>query len=100
MAKKINVQIKDSDIPTSHRLPASKNKHPPIIVCFTNRDIKHKIYYKRNLIGVHDFGITGMTKLFINESLTPKRKKLFSLAYKKRIKLKYQYIWSKMVKYT
>ena len=35
-----------------------------------------------------------MTKLFINENLTPKRKKLFSLAYKKRIELKYQYIWS------
>ena len=95
MAKKINVQIKDSDISTSHRLPASKNKHPPIIVRFTNRDIKNKIYYKRrNLIGVHDFGITGMTKLFINENLTPKRKKLFSLANKKRIELKYQYIWS------
>ena len=95
MAKKINVQIKDSDISTSHRLPASKNKHPPIIVRFTNRDIKNKIYYKRrNLIGVNDFGITGMTKLFINENLTPKRKKLFSLAYKKRIELNYQYIWS------
>ena len=95
MAKKINVQIKDSDISTSHSLPASKNKHPPIIVRFTNRDIKNKIYYKRrNLIGVHDFGITGMTKLLINENLTPKRKKLFSLAYKKRIKLKYHYIWS------
>ena len=82
MAKKLNVQIKD--ISTSHRLPASKNKHSPIIVRFTNRDIKNKIYYKRrNLIGVHDFGITGMTKLFINENLTPKRKSFFHWPIKK-----------------
>ena len=49
MAKKINVQIKDSDISTSHRLPASKNKHPPIIVRFTNRDIKNKFTIKEEI---------------------------------------------------
>ena len=96
MAKKLNIDLKENDISTSHRLPKSLSNNPPIIIArFTNRDIRNLIFQKRkNLIGVRDYGIDGMTKLFINENLTPRRKKLFSLAYKKKINSKYQFLWT------
>ena len=87
MAKTLNIDLKENDIPTSHRLPKSlSNSFPIIIARFINRDIRNLIFQKRkNLIGVRDYGIDGMTNLFINENLTPRRKKLFSLAYKKKL---------------
>ena len=76
MAKKLNIDLKDNDISTSHRLPkSSSNNHPIIIARFTNRDAKNLIFQKRKkLIGVRDYGIDGMTSLFINKNLTPRRK--------------------------
>ena len=96
MAKKLNMDLKENDISTSHRLPKSSSNNPPIITArFTNRDIRNLIFQKRkNLIGVRNFGIDGMKNLFINENLTPRRKKLFSLAYKKKITSKYQFFWT------
>ena len=80
----------------AHRLKAVGNKTPGIIVRFTNRDIRNQIFYKkRNLVGVRNFGIDGMTNLFINENLTPRKRKLFSMVYKKKSSLKYQFIWTK-----
>ena len=86
MAKKLNIDLKENDISISHRLPKSSSNNSPIIIArFTNRDIRNLIFQKRkNLIGVRDYGIDGMTNLFIHENLTPRRKKLFSLVYKKK----------------
>ena len=74
MAKKLNIDLKESDISTSHRLPKSLSNNLPIIIArFTNRDIRNLIFQKRkNLIGVRDYGIDGMKSLFINENLTPR----------------------------
>ena len=95
MVKKLNVDLKEDDISTSHRLPSANNRTPGIIVKFTNRDLRNLIYQKRrNLIGVNDFKIPGMTNLFINENLTPMRRKLFSLVFKKKIELKYKFLWT------
>ena len=96
MAKKLNIDLKENNISTSHRLPKSSSNNPPIIIArFTNRDIRNLIFQKRkNLIGVRDHGIDGMTNLFINENLTPRRKRLFSLAYKKKITSRYQLFWT------
>ena len=90
MAKKLNIDLKENGISTSHHLPKSLSNNPPIIIArFTNRDIRNLIFQKRkNLIGVRDYGIDGMKNLFINKNLTPRRKKLFSLAYKKKNYLK------------
>lgn len=96
MVKNLNIDLKDSDISTTHRLKAVGNKTPGIIVRFTNRDIRNQIFHKkRNLVGVRNFGIDGMTNLFINENLTPRKRKLFSMGYKKKSSLKYQFIWTK-----
>ena len=76
MAKKINIDLKDNDISTFHRLPKfSSSNHPIIIARFTNRDV-------RNLIGVQDYGIDGMTNLFINENLTSRKKTVLGLQTK------------------
>ena len=40
-----------------------------------------------------------MTKLFINENLTPRRKKLFSLAYKKKLTQNINFFGHTMVIY-
>ena len=54
MAKKLNIDLKENDISTSHHLPKSLSNNPPIIIArFTNRDIRNLIFQKRkNLIGV------------------------------------------------
>ena len=96
MAKKLNIDLKDEDISTSHRLPSTSNNHPIIVARFTSRDIRNNIYQKRkNLIGVRNFEIAGMEKLYINENLTPRRRKLFSMAHKKKTELKYSFLWTK-----
>ena len=93
MAKKLNIDLKDNDISTSHCLPKSLNNHLMIIATFTNRDVRNLIFQKRkNLFGVQDYDIDGMTNLSINENLTP-RKKTVLLAYKK-IAAKYQFFWT------
>ena len=74
--------------------PKSSPNNPSIIIArFTNRDIRNLIFQKRKLIGVRDYGIDGMTNLFINKNLIPRRKKLFSFAYKKSTS-KYQFPWT------
>ena len=89
MTKKLNIDLKDEDISTSHCFPSTSNNHPIIVARFTSRDIRNNIYQKRkNLISVRNFEIAGMEKLYINENLTPRRK-LFSMAHKKKTKLKY-----------
>ena len=94
MTKKLNINLKDGDISTSHHLPSTSNNHPIIVARFTSRDIRNNIYQKRkNLIGVRKFEIAGMEKLYINENLTPR--KLFSMAHKKKIELKYSFLWTK-----
>ena len=100
MAKKLNIDLKENDISTSHRLPKSLSNNPPIIIArFTNRDINLIFQKRKNLIGVRDYGIDGMTNLFINENLTPKRKKLFSLAYKKKLPQNINFFGHTMVIY-
>ena len=106
MAKKLNIDLKENDISTFHRrfwkgLPKSSSNNPPIIIPrFTNRDIRNLIFQKRkNLIGVRDYGIDGMKNLFINENLTPRRKKLFSLACKKKLPQNINFFGHTMVIY-
>ena len=85
---KVGYQLSTSDIFASHRL---KTKHPnqpqPIIMRFTNRNVKNKIFALRSLFHPRKFdykqsGISGLTRLYINENLTSQRKNLFFLRRK------------------
>ena len=104
MMKHINIDLKASDISISHRLHSKFNQkertsedksHPPIIVKFVRRQIRNQIYNKRtHLRKVQNFGVAGMTDLFINENLTPKIKQLFGKANHLRKERGYKFIWT------
>ena len=62
-----------SDISTSHRLPAVSGRIKQIIVKFVRRDIRNMVFSKkRNLRAktAQDIGYSQDSRLFINESLT------------------------------
>ena len=70
MAKKLNIDLKDNDISISHCLP-KYSSHPIIIA----RGVRNLIFQKRkNLIGVRDYDIDGITNLFMNKNLIARKK--------------------------
>ena len=100
LVKKLNIKICKKDISISHRIKKTyenddKIQHPPIIVCFANRDIQNKIYSKRTCINqISDYEIPEMERLFINENLTGYRKMLFNKAKKLQKEHGYKFLWT------
>ena len=87
LSEKLEVSLKKDDISIAHRLPqrqrpgrtrsSSIKRHPTIIVRFVSRLIRNQVYanrYKAKYI--KDFPVEGMEKLYVNENLTQRRKKL------------------------
>ena len=79
---KVGYQLNISDISASHML---KTKHPnqlqPIIMRFTNRNVRNKIFALKSLFHPRKFdykqsGIPGLARLYVNENLTSQRKNL------------------------
>lgn len=102
LAKDMGIVLEPSDISTAHPLPTPRGKDDKFIVKFTRRETKDKVYSNRkkiagkkpsNLETVKSIVKTDM-KLFISESLTPSRKKLFGAANAARKLLKWKYIWT------
>lgn len=77
-----DLEIDEHEISTSHRLPTANSDFiPPIMVKFTRRDTRDRIYNsKRRLKSkkASDLGLgfTQYSKLYVNESLTKKSKEL------------------------
>ena len=95
VAQKLNVRLLDSDISTFQRILAINGKHLAIIVKFSNRDKRNIIFSnKRNLHGKKDYHISGVTTIYINENLTPRKRNLFARSYKRKVEQNYQYIWT------
>jgi hypothetical protein len=102
VAKAIGVDIAPSDISVSHRLPkrgvhGKSWNNQNIIVKFVRRDVKEKFYHsRRNLKNVTaaDFGYHVSIKIFINENLSQKNKKLFSACLKFKKDHGYKFIWT------
>ena len=95
VAQKLNIKLLDSDISTSHRIPAMNGKHPAIIVKFSNRDKRNIIFSnRRNLHSKKDYNIRGATTIYINENLTQRKRYLFARSYKRKVEQNYQYIWT------
>ena len=97
LLKRINLDINENEISTSHRLNSNKeNIPPPIIVRFSKRDTRNKIYAnKRKFNAVTNFGIPEMNNLYINENLTKKRSELLAKTRKAKYEAKYKYLWTK-----
>lgn len=104
VAEKIGVDLAPSNISVSHRLPkkvlseCSRNIRPDaIIINFIRQDVKEKFYCARknqkNLTAV-DFGQQLTDKIFINENLTRKNKKLFNSCPRIKKDKGYKFIWT------
>ena len=99
----MNLDISESDISVSRRLPVSKkNKNdklydPAIVVKFVRRDVKEAYYKSRKLLvktTTQDLGYRKSNRIFINENLTEKRKELFRDRLKFKKEFNYAYIWT------
>ena len=93
------VEIDDRHIAAAHKLPDSKNVKNPLIVKFIQRDKREELYkHRKNLVGKNISHLPsvedGNGKIFINESLTSYRKRLFGRIreYKRNNNLKY--LWT------
>ena len=115
IAKCLNVNLNDSHISTSHRLVQNhklipeirQDKNPnsdfnyrqpqPIIVRFSNRDMKNELFRNRKLLQFNQelkalFGSTS--KITFNENLTDQRRRLFNTAKLAKRELNYQFLWT------
>ena len=102
----IDIDLKDHEISTAHRLPDTKSTKNRLIVKFVQRDTKHKIYKsKKNLKGKTTKNIPSFknnetakskpaTKIYINESLTFNRKRVLNKANNFKKANDYKYIWT------
>ena len=98
VAELLDVKITDKDISTSHRLRSrNDNRPPPIIARFISRDVRNELYSKRKLtqgINLDQLSVKGISELYINENLTPFRKRLFWKAKQDAIKANYKFFWT------
>ena len=104
----LNVELGEDDISISHRLPPIPpwtdedgtvySPPPSIIAKFVKRDVKEKFYrarYKLKNKSSRDLAGTSSAegnKIFISESLTQTRKKLFKAALKVKKELNFDFI--------
>ena len=100
VAEKIGVKLQKADISVAHGLPTKpgrdKNGPNTVIARFVKREIRNNIYYKRYLLkDLHDDKHDDSQKrVYVNENLTQKRKRLFWLAKQKIKALQYKFIWT------
>ncbi|XP_077865439.1 uncharacterized protein LOC144352006 [Saccoglossus kowalevskii] len=102
VAEAVGVHVSEHDIDISHRLPRNREQATSnIIVRFTRRTVRNQLYKaKKNMHSktTSDLGIAGLrdtnNKIYINEQLTEKGKKLFHEANIKRKAAKWKYLWT------
>ena len=99
-----DLEIDEHEISTSHHLPTANSDFiPPIIVKFTRRDTRDRIYNsKRRLKSkkASDLGLgfTQDSKLYINESLTKKSKELLKKVKSHARAHNFKFIWTRFGK--
>ena len=97
------VEIDEQDISTVHRLPDTKASKDRMIVKFTRRAKKEELYKNRRrlvkvtsekLPSISRSGSKSKEKLFINESLTPYRKRLFGKINRFKKDNGFKFLWT------
>ena len=102
LIRKLDVDIEEEDISITHRLPQKRrldrtraNKatnHPTIILRLVSRLKRNEIYANRfKAKDIEGFPVDGMEKVFINENLTKRRKRLFWNTKQKANELGYKF---------
>ena len=102
MAECIGVNLHSDDIAIANPIQTFNTDHPPkIIVKFTRRKTRNKFYASRKLLhkkkakDLPHLRLRSSNPIFISESLTPKRKRLFGEVNKIKKKFKWRFIWSR-----
>ena len=108
LGKDMQVDLKDDDISTAHPIPRyDKSADEKIIVKFTRRDDRDEFYSNRKKVAGRKAnslkclkdacatkGVDLNKKIYISESLTPTKKKLFGSVNKLKKELKWKFIWT------
>ena len=102
MEKVLNVNVTDADISNAHPLPShKKDALPKLIVKFTHRNVRNEFYAKRKVLAGKNLPADPVLKnflvgknIYISESLTPQRKKLYSDINRFRKEIMWKFIWS------
>ena len=78
ICKELHLSLPEDAISTAHRLKqhSSKTTPPAIIVKFKGRDDRNAVFALREQLKVTKINIYGINTLYINESLTPDKRKL------------------------
>lgn len=91
IASHIGVELNEDEISTIHRLPDTKNVKNRLIAKFVSRDKREEIYRNRSRL-------KGKTlnnhKIYINESLTANRKRLFAKILHFKRDNNFKYLWT------
>ena len=103
LSQEMGLKIDDSEISTAHPLPSyGEAKEDKIIVKFLKRDTRNEFYGSRKMVAgrrassldaLKEFDVKD-TRIYISESLTQFRKKLFGAVNKIKKKLQWKYIWT------
>ena len=106
LCKDVQVDLKDDNISSAHPIPRyDKSADEKIIVKFTRRGDRDEFYSKKvagrkasSLKSIKDAcatkGVDLNKKIYISESLTPMKKKLFGSVNKLKKELKWKFIWT------
>ena len=102
----MGIDVTEDHISTAHRLPSTKKVPNRIIAKFVYRDKKEEFYKRRRQFTgkksidipcvANEYGesIYESNKIYINESLTPYRRKLFGKINEFKRTNKWKHIWS------
>ena len=103
----IDASVSADDVDVTHRLgsktpndpnlPQPQPKSRPIIVRFTARRVRDKIYDQRmslKTFKTKDLGFKGDGNIFVNENLLPSTKQLLAKANLARKAKAYRYLWT------
>ena len=97
----IGIPLQDNDISIAHPIPTYKVGAPPkLIVKFTRRSVRDKFYLNRRKLArkkakdLPNLNLSSEADVFVSESLTSFKKKLFGDVNKVKKHLKWKYIWT------
>ncbi|XP_031568584.1 uncharacterized protein LOC116303223 [Actinia tenebrosa] len=105
LCSSIDVELDEDDISTVHRLPDTRSVKDRMIAKFVRRSKKEEVYNNRQKlhgktakslpsVKADNNNNNSKSRIFINESLTINRKKLFSKVYDFKKKNRYKHLWT------
>lgn len=98
IASELQVDVQENDISTAHRLPNPNGKPPSIIAQFISREKKQAFIKNKTLLITNNNkfkNIKTVSKIFINEHLTPYNKSLLFKTKNLAREKHYKFAWFK-----